>query len=114
MDEGELEHKDSLGNTEIMKQDEVQMTSTGKGISHSEYNRNSLLPVHFLQIWALPSTRNTPPKYYNRTFPREEKLNKLAKIVGPLGGDTVDVRDSTGPAPVNSPLVSSSLPSLDL
>lgn len=47
---GELEHKDSLGNLEIMKRGEVQMTSTGTGISHSEYNRNPKTPVHFLQV----------------------------------------------------------------
>lgn len=98
---GELEHKDSLGNLEIMKRGDVQMTSTGSGISHSEYNRNDSKQVHFLQIWGLPSTRNLPPNYYNRHFTDEQKRAGWVKIVAPVGSsDVQDVREATGPAPV--------------
>lgn len=66
---GELEHKDSLGNLEIMKQGAIQMTSAGTGISHSEYNRNTTLPVHFLQVWISPAANGLKPQYYNRCVP---------------------------------------------
>jgi redox-sensitive bicupin YhaK (pirin superfamily) len=79
----------------------VQMTSTGTGISHSEYNRNPLLPVHFLQIWALPGSQGLKPNYYNRHFTDEEKRNKLVQIVGPVGSaGVIDERNTNGPAPV--------------
>ncbi|KAI5474991.1 hypothetical protein MNV49_002114 [Pseudohyphozyma bogoriensis] len=100
---GELEHKDSLGNTEIMKRGEIQMTSTGSGISHSEYNRNPKTPVHFLQIWGLPKQRGLSPKYYNRKFSDEEKRDKLVKVVAPVNTEGVhNGRNTTGPAPVHS------------
>ncbi|ORY90779.1 pirin domain-containing protein [Leucosporidium creatinivorum] len=102
---GELEHRDSLGNLEIMKPGEIQMTSTGTGISHSEYNRHASKQVHFLQIWGLPSTRGLKPSYYNRHFSREDKLNKLVTVVAPLGAEGVlDERNTSGPAPVHAPL----------
>ncbi|GAA5976705.1 hypothetical protein JCM5350_006726 [Sporobolomyces pararoseus] len=111
---GELEHRDSMGNLEIMKEGDVQMTSTGTGISHSEYNRNPSKPVHFLQIWAKPNQSSLPPKYYNRNFSRSSKLDKLVKVVAPLsksphgeveegeGEKVVDERLGTGPTPVHS------------
>ncbi|GAA5959040.1 hypothetical protein JCM3765_006319 [Sporobolomyces pararoseus] len=110
---GELEHRDSMGNLEIMKEGDVQMTSTGTGISHSEYNRNPSKPVHFLQIWAKPNQSSLPPKYYNRNFSRSSKLDKLVKVVAPLTPprdaksateeeQVVDERLGTGPTPVHS------------
>ncbi|KAK4048075.1 hypothetical protein OIO90_005976 [Microbotryomycetes sp. JL221] len=104
--EGELEHKDSLNNLEIMKVDEIQMTSTGTGVTHSEYNRNSSQRVHFLQCWAKPHTSGLKPAYYNRHFPRDTKLNKLVKVVAKKGTEgVIDQRDNaSGPTPVNSNL----------
>ncbi|KAK4049376.1 hypothetical protein OIV83_004108 [Microbotryomycetes sp. JL201] len=104
--DGELEHKDSLNNLEIMKPDEVQMTSTGTGVTHSEYNRNPSKRVHFLQCWAVPSKRQLAPAYYNRHFPRESKLNKLVKVVAPKHAPgVVDQRDNaSGPTPINANL----------
>jgi hypothetical protein len=54
---GELEHRDSMGNLEIMKRGDLQMTSAGTGIRHSEYNRHTSKPVHFLQVRFLSSVR---------------------------------------------------------
>ncbi|GAA5831019.1 hypothetical protein JCM11251_005111 [Rhodosporidiobolus azoricus] len=103
--DGELEHKDSMGNTEIMKRGDIQMTSTGTGVTHSEYNRNGEKQVHFLQIWGLPNQTRLPPKYYNRHFSDEEKRDKLVQVVGPAGSEGVsDERDTTGPAPVHAAL----------
>ncbi|KAM0792899.1 hypothetical protein ACM66B_002660 [Microbotryomycetes sp. NB124-2] len=103
--EGELEHKDSLNNLEIMKPHEIQMTSTGTGVTHSEYNRNTSKKVHFLQCWAKPHTARLAPGYYNRHFPRDQKLNQLRLVVAPKGTPgVVDKRDATGPTPINANL----------
>lgn len=103
--DGELEHKDSMGNLEIMKRGEVQMTSTGTGIRHSEYNRNKDVPVHFLQMWAKPNKSRLPPKYYNREFSDQDKTDKIVTIVAPVeDADVVDERNANGPAPVHSNL----------
>lgn len=61
---GELEHKDSLGGLEIMKRSDVQLTSTGKGVRHAEFNRNASQQVHFLQCWAVPNASGLKPAYY--------------------------------------------------
>jgi quercetin 2,3-dioxygenase len=78
---GELEHKDSLGNLETLKRGEVQFTSAGTGIRHSEYNRNKTTDNHFLQIWAKPDTKGLKPAYYTRNFPDAMKTDKLVRIV---------------------------------
>jgi len=101
---GEIEHKDSMGNTEILRRGDLQLTSAGTGISHSE-KAHGPNQVHFLQIWSLPSTSNLQPKYFTRHFTDEEKTNKWARVVAPVGADGVlPVRESEGPAPVQSPL----------
>ncbi|KAH8917057.1 RmlC-like cupin [Atractiella rhizophila] len=99
--DGELEHKDSVGNTEILKRGDVQMTWTGTGIRHSEYNRNDKRDVHFLQIWAQPKQRRLPPSYYLRTFKDEEKTNKLVTVVATVENPT---REGEGPTPILSGL----------
>ncbi|EON63583.1 hypothetical protein W97_02811 [Coniosporium apollinis CBS 100218] len=78
---GELEHKDSMGNLEKLRRGEVQFTSAGTGIRHSEYNRNTEEDVHFLQIWAKPHTRGLKPSYCTRKFGDEEKKDKLVRIM---------------------------------
>ncbi|KAF8074635.1 RmlC-like cupin domain-containing protein [Lyophyllum atratum] len=101
---GELEHKDSMGNVEILKRGDVQLTSAGTGISHSEKTYGSK-PVHFLQIWSLPHTSRLPPKYFTRTFTDAEKTNKWVRVVAPAGSERVsNERETSGPAPVQSPL----------
>ncbi|KAF9471756.1 RmlC-like cupin [Pholiota conissans] len=101
---GELEHKDSMGNTEVLKRGDVQLTSAGTGISHSEKTYGSK-QVHFLQIWSLPSTARLTPKYFTRHFSDEEKADKWVRIVAPVGAEGVlATREGEGPAPVQSPL----------
>ena len=78
---GELEHKDSMGNLENLKRGEVQFTSAGTGIRHSEYNRNTDSEVHFLQIWAKPNKRGLKPHYETKKFTDEEKTDKLVRIM---------------------------------
>jgi len=101
---GELEHKDSMGNTEILKRGDIQLTSAGTGISHSEKTFGDK-PVHFLQIWSLPSVSRLPPKYFTRHFSDGEKTDKWVRVVAPVGAEgVVAERDAPGPAPVQSPL----------
>jgi redox-sensitive bicupin YhaK (pirin superfamily) len=78
---GTLEHKDSMGNLENLKRGEVQFTSAGTGIRHSEYNRNRDDEVHFLQIWAKPNKRGLKPHYETKKFTDEEKTDKLCRIM---------------------------------
>ena len=101
--DGQLTHRDSLSNTEILKRGDLQMTSTGTGIRHSEFNDNKTQGVHFLQIWAMPNQRGLKPNYYTRHFSDEEKRGKLVHVVGPLGAEGVeDEREAKGAAPVHS------------
>jgi len=103
---GELEHKDSMGNTEVLGRGHIQMTSAGTGIRHSE-KCHGPKQAHFLQIWAMPSESNLAPKYYTRRFPDEDKKDKWAHVVAPTIKDSqaiADEREATGPAPIHSPL----------
>jgi redox-sensitive bicupin YhaK (pirin superfamily) len=96
--------RDSMGNVEVLKRGDLQMTSAGTGIRHSEHQHGPD-PVHFLQIWATPSRRSLPPAYYTRHFPDAEKQDKWARVVAPAGADGVlDAREGAGPAPVHAPL----------
>ena len=79
--DGELEHKDSMGNLENLRRGEVQFTSAGTGIRHSEYNRNKHEDVHFLQMWAKPNKSRLTPSYKTRKFTDEMKTNKLLRIM---------------------------------
>lgn len=87
---GELEHKDSLGNTEVLSRGHVQLTSTGTGISHSEKTHGKKNPVHFLQIWSVPVTRGLQPKYYTRWFGDEEKKRGWVRVVDRAWGQGVE------------------------
>ncbi|CAG8514632.1 9047_t:CDS:2 [Diversispora eburnea] len=69
---GELQHKDS-----------------GTGISHSEYNIHKTLPVHFLQIWALPDNLKLEPSYQTKTFPDSQKINNLVHIISPTNANNI-------------------------
>jgi redox-sensitive bicupin YhaK (pirin superfamily) len=93
-----------MGNTEIIKRGDIQLTSAGTGISHSEKAHGSN-QVHGLQIWSLPATARLQPKYFTRHFTDEEKTDKWAKVVAPIWADGVkDTREGEGPAPVQSAL----------
>ncbi|KAJ4493574.1 RmlC-like cupin domain-containing protein [Lentinula edodes] len=107
--DGELEHKDSMGNIEVLKRGDVQLTSAGTGISHSEKAHGNN-PVHFLQIWSLPSVSRLQPKYFTRHFSDEEKRDAWVRVVANANAEGVqkDLREGSkqgeGPAPVQSPL----------
>ena len=89
--EGELEHKDSLGNGAVIRPGEVQRMSAGTGITHSEYNPSKQEPVHFLQIWILPDRRGIAPGYEQRAYPAEERRGRL-RLVASRDGREGSVR----------------------
>ncbi len=85
--EGELAHKDSMGNGSVIRPGDVQRMTAGTGVQHSEYN-NSLTDVaHFLQIWLFPAQRNLAPGYEQRTFDTAAKQGKLRLVASPDGRD---------------------------
>ncbi|WWC97797.1 hypothetical protein V866_004684 [Kwoniella sp. B9012] len=102
---GQLSHKDTMGNVETMVRGDIQMTSGGTGIAHSEYNDHPSQGVHFLQIWALPNRRGLKPKYFTRHFTDEQKKDKIAHLVAPVGYEGVEeVRECSGLTPIHSPV----------
>ncbi len=84
---GDLEHKDSMGNVAVIKQNDVQILNAGTGISHSEYNKNADKKVNFLQIWVFPKVKNIEPGYDQINFKPEDRVNKLQQIVSPSKED---------------------------
>ncbi len=85
--EGALEHKDSLGNGQVITPGEVQRMSAGTGIMHSEFNPSKTEPVHLLQIWLLPLQQGLQPSYEQRAFSQEQRLGKLRLIAAKDGRD---------------------------
>jgi hypothetical protein len=85
--EGDLEHKDSMGNVTVIRNGDVQVMSAGTGITHSEYNKNQDSLVKFLQIWVFPNKRNVTPRYDQITLKAEDRHNKLQQIVSPNAND---------------------------
>lgn len=78
--DGQLQHKDSMGNGSVIKKDEVQVMSAGSGVTHSEFNPSKTEKVSLLQIWIYPKEENIKPRYDQKSFPREERKNKLTTV----------------------------------
>jgi len=75
--EGELEHKDSMGNGRVIKAGDLQYISAGRGVLHSEFNPSPKNRVHFLQIWLIPRMGGGQPCYAEKTVGRDAKANSL-------------------------------------
>lgn len=85
--EGALEHKDSMGNGEVIYPGEVQVMSAGSGIYHSEFNPNKDQQANVLQSWIFTKTHNVEPRYDQRKFSDEERENKLQMLVSPMDSE---------------------------
>jgi redox-sensitive bicupin YhaK (pirin superfamily) len=83
--EGALEHRDSMGNGEVLHAGEFQRMTAGTGIMHSEFNPSPTEPVHLYQIWLFPERKNLPPSYEQRSFSADEKRNRW-RLVASRGG----------------------------
>jgi quercetin 2,3-dioxygenase len=82
--EGALEHKDSMGTGSVIYKDEVQVMSAGSGITHSEFNPSKVEEVKLLQIWIFPKESNIKPRYDQKKYPVEGRMNKLIPAVSGL------------------------------
>jgi len=82
--EGALAHKDSMGNTHVIRKNDIQVMSAGTGIMHSEYNQSREEEVRFLQIWVFPNQQNVTPRYDQQTFDPADRVNKWQTIVSPF------------------------------
>ena len=78
--EGELEHKDSLGNGRVIKTGDLQYISAGRGVLHSEFNPSPKKRVHFLQIWLNPRKGGGEPRYAERALGKDAKVNALTLL----------------------------------
>ncbi len=86
--EGDLAHKDNMGNAETIKTGDIQVMSAGTGVQHSEFNPNADLLTKSLQIWLFPKTRNVTPRYQQITLDTTEQKNNFAQILSPNPDDT--------------------------
>ncbi|MGB5508134.1 pirin family protein [Robiginitalea sp.] len=82
---GDLEHKDSMGNTTVIREGDVQVMSAGTGVNHSEYNKNKDRDVAFLQIWILPNKANVTPRYDQITLDPATLKEQWHTLLGPEG-----------------------------
>jgi redox-sensitive bicupin YhaK (pirin superfamily) len=78
--EGALEHKDSMGNGEVLRPGEFQRMSAGTGITHSEFNPSPTDPVHLYQIWLFPERKGISPSYEQKHFPDKDRHNRLQLV----------------------------------
>ena len=85
--DGELSHKDSMGNLQTIKPGEVQRMTAGSGVVHSEENHAEGKQTHFLQIWVLPSKQGIEPGYAQKAFSDAEKRGKLRLVGSPDGAE---------------------------
>lgn len=80
---GALEHKDSMGHVSVIKENEVQVMSAGKGLHHAEYNHSKDQDVNILQIWIFPRLQNLDSRYDQQLFKAEDYKNNFAILVNP-------------------------------
>jgi redox-sensitive bicupin YhaK (pirin superfamily) len=85
--EGDLEHKDSMGTTSVIRHGDIQVMSAGTGIYHSEYNKNKDKPVKFLQIWVIPREKGVKPRYDQITLNLADRHNKFQQVLSPKPDD---------------------------
>ena len=93
-----------MDHNEVLRRGDIQMTSAGSGIQHSEHAHGTH-SAHLLQIWAFPTSTGLTPKYFTRTFSDAEKADKWVRVVAPVGTEgVVEEFNAEGPAPIHSPL----------
>jgi quercetin 2,3-dioxygenase len=87
---GALRHRDSMGNEGVIEQFDIQVMSAGTGVRHSEFNANADKEVSLLQIWLFPNQRNVTPRYDQKTFKPEDRLNQFDTVVAPIGSADIE------------------------
>ena len=86
--EGDLAHKDSMGNASTIKSGDIQVMSAGTGIQHSEFNPNHDQHTKLFQIWLFPKYHNVTPRYQQITLVKTEQKNNFAQILSPNPEDS--------------------------
>jgi quercetin 2,3-dioxygenase len=89
---GSLEHKDSMGFSEVLDNTKVQYMSAGSGIRHSEFNASSSEGLELFQIWITPDNRGYEPRYKSVVVPAQAYDGKFAKIAGGYGDELLAIR----------------------
>ena len=84
---GALQHKDSTGGNGVIQSGDVQIMSAGTGVEHSEFNSSSTDAVNLFQLWVFPKERNITPRYDQRTFDVNDRINKWQIVVSPVETD---------------------------
>ncbi|MFG0335465.1 MAG: pirin family protein [Maioricimonas sp. JB049] len=84
---GALEHRDSMGNGEVLRPGEFQRMSAGTGITHSEFNPSESEPVHLYQIWLYPERKGIEPSYEQKAFPAGQRQHRLQLVASPDAAD---------------------------
>ena len=89
---GALRHRDSMGNTAVMRAGDVQRISAGTGIMHSEINDSPKEPVHLLQIWITPDKKGAKPAYAEKSFAQAKpgQLHLVASKTGREGSIAIN------------------------
>ena len=85
--QGDLEHKDNMGNGTIIKSGDVQVMSAGTGVTHSEFNASQEFDVKVLQIWLFPNKKNVTPRYDQQAIRDLEVQNEFSQILSPNEAD---------------------------
>ncbi|MFT5660950.1 MAG: redox-sensitive bicupin YhaK (pirin superfamily) [Sulfurimonas sp.] len=85
--DGEITHKDSMGNSEVLKRGEVQYMSAGSGIVHAEHNESTSKDLRLLQIWIVPPEKNLQVLYGSHMYTKDQRDNKLLNIVSSQEGN---------------------------
>lgn len=85
--DGELEHKDSMGNGSVIRPGVAQWMSAGSGVTHSEFNPSPDAPTHLLQIWLLPDRSGHEPTWDEKEFPPAERTDRLCLLASPDGAE---------------------------
>jgi len=83
--DGQLAHRDSMGNGSVIRPGDLQYMSAGTGVAHSEFNASETETVHLYQIWMFPDKKNYQPRYDQKHFSTADKSGKLRLVVSPDG-----------------------------
>ena len=81
--EGELSHKDSMGNASVIKAGEIQVMSAGKGVIHSEFNSSQKETTNLFQIWIFPNKKDVQPRYDQMPIEYDKMNNSFLQLVSP-------------------------------
>ena len=92
--EGQLEHKDNMGNGRLIQTGDIQYLSAGSGVVHSEFNPSEENPVHFMQIWIEPHTKGLPPRYADQPILGEVENQWKLLLSADGREDSIEIRQN--------------------